>query len=153
MANHKNRKPKSYKGHCTLCSLRTTNGKRNGRQRSVSELKAAQAESYYWGQEYSYEEHDTSWDDYCWADCHWAKYKEKKMSEMDRREKLIYDLRHALDILCNVVEMDDSPRHTWAYEHSKSLLANTPEWEFSEEAVFSRENQKRREEYRKPKKV
>lgn len=75
------------------------------------------------------------------------------MSEIDGREKLIYDLRHALEILCSVVEMDESPKHTWAYEHSRELLSDTPEWEYSEEAVFSLENHKRREEYRKPKKV
>jgi len=151
MANYKNKKPKSYKGHCTLCSLRTTNGKRNGRQRSISELRAEQSEAYYWDQEYSYEE--DQWDDYCWDSIFWEEYKEKKMSEIDGREKLIYDLRHALEILCNVVEMDESPKHTWAYEHSRALLSDTPEWESSEESVFSRENQKRREEYRKLKKV
>lgn len=61
MANYKNKKPKSYKGHCALCSLRTTNGKRNGRQGSISELRAEQAEAYYWEQEYSYEE-EAQWD-------------------------------------------------------------------------------------------
>ncbi len=44
MAHHKNRKPKSFKGHCTMCSWRTTNGTRNGRRRTKQEKRAALSE-------------------------------------------------------------------------------------------------------------
>lgn len=40
MAHYKNRKPKPYKGHCTLCSYRSTNGRRNGRMRTKQEQRA-----------------------------------------------------------------------------------------------------------------
>ena len=40
MANFKNRKPKSFKGCCGMCCLRTTDGRRNGRQRTLQELRA-----------------------------------------------------------------------------------------------------------------
>jgi len=56
MAHYKNRKPKSYKGHCAMCSLYTTNGKRNGRHKTVQEKRAQEAELYYWEYEYSQEE-------------------------------------------------------------------------------------------------
>lgn len=40
MAHHKNRKPKSYKGCCGMCCLRTTDGRRNGRLLSRQERRA-----------------------------------------------------------------------------------------------------------------
>lgn len=40
MSNFKNRKPKSYKGCCGMCCLRTTDGRRNGRLRTLQELRA-----------------------------------------------------------------------------------------------------------------
>lgn len=42
--HYKNRKPKPFKGHCTLCSYRSTNGRRNGRIRKYQELVAALSE-------------------------------------------------------------------------------------------------------------
>jgi hypothetical protein len=52
MANYKNRKPKSFKGHCGMCCLRGTDGRRNGRLRTMQELRAADAEEYFWNCEY-----------------------------------------------------------------------------------------------------
>lgn len=40
MAHHKNRKPKPFKGHCTMCSWRKTDGTRNGRTLTKQELVA-----------------------------------------------------------------------------------------------------------------
>lgn len=48
MANYKNRKPKSYKGHCGMCCLLDSDGRRNGRRRTLQELRAEEAEEYYW---------------------------------------------------------------------------------------------------------
>lgn len=44
MAHYKNRKPKSYKGCCGMCALRTTDGRRNGRQRTRQEKRAQASE-------------------------------------------------------------------------------------------------------------
>lgn len=44
MAHYKNRKPKSFKGCCTMCSYRTTNGTRKGRKRTNQEKRAAISE-------------------------------------------------------------------------------------------------------------
>jgi len=38
--NHKNRKPKSYKGCCVLCSLRMSDGRRNGRRPTLQEVRS-----------------------------------------------------------------------------------------------------------------
>jgi len=37
MAHYKNRKPKSFKGCCTMCAYRSTDGRRNGRIRTKQE--------------------------------------------------------------------------------------------------------------------
>lgn len=41
MAHHKKNKPKPFKGHCTMCSFRSTDGRRNGRIRSRQEAASA----------------------------------------------------------------------------------------------------------------
>jgi hypothetical protein len=41
MAHYKNRRPKPHKGHCGMCCLRTTDGRRNGRLPSLAEQRAA----------------------------------------------------------------------------------------------------------------
>ncbi len=41
MAHHKRRKRKAFKGCCGMCSLRTTDGRRNGRIRTKQEKIAA----------------------------------------------------------------------------------------------------------------
>lgn len=52
MANYKNSKPKSFKGCCGMCCLMDSDGRRNGRLRTLQELRAADAEEYYWDFEY-----------------------------------------------------------------------------------------------------
>jgi hypothetical protein len=39
--HYKNRKPKSYKGHCGMCCLQFSDGRRNGRHPTVQERRAA----------------------------------------------------------------------------------------------------------------
>lgn len=40
MGNYKNRRPKPHKGHCGMCALLTTDGRRNGRRRTLQERRA-----------------------------------------------------------------------------------------------------------------
>jgi len=42
--HYKNKRPKPHKGHCWMCSLRTTNGRRNGRLRTRQERASALSE-------------------------------------------------------------------------------------------------------------
>ena len=44
MANWKNRRPKAFKGHCGMCTLRRTDGRRNGRRLTVQERRAQLSE-------------------------------------------------------------------------------------------------------------
>ena len=44
MAHYKNRRPKTFKGHCGMCTLQTTDGRRNGRIRTKQEKLAALSE-------------------------------------------------------------------------------------------------------------
>ncbi len=52
MANYKNRKPKPFKGHCGMCCLLDSDGRRNGRLRTLQELRSEDAEDYYWAYEH-----------------------------------------------------------------------------------------------------
>ncbi len=42
--HYKNKRPKPHKGHCLMCSLSTTDGRRNGRLRTRQERAAALSE-------------------------------------------------------------------------------------------------------------
>lgn len=45
--NYKNRKPKSYKGHCGMCALHDSNGKRNGRRLTIQEQRVKYDDAEY----------------------------------------------------------------------------------------------------------
>jgi hypothetical protein len=74
-------------------------------------------------------------------------------SVIDAREALIYEIRQALDHLCGVISIQGDPRNTHIYESCLNVLKNTKEWEFTDKAVFSIENQEKRQEYRRMIKV
>lgn len=42
--NYKNRRPKRFKGHCGMCCLATTDGRRNGRRLTKKERASKLAE-------------------------------------------------------------------------------------------------------------